>query len=142
MSRIELLDDGTSPDGPDEPGLRPRSLADFVGQAELKEHLAIVLEAAKRRGQPADHLLLAGPHVLERDALVAEDGNVAGAGPVRLLELTLQRAAGEFESRRVPRPPHVGCEPERRRTLRRSGAVHYRLLGCEVACGAKTKGKR
>ncbi len=45
----------------DEVGLRPRRLSEFVGQRELKEHLAIVLEAAKRRGQAADHLLLAGP---------------------------------------------------------------------------------
>ncbi len=33
--------------------LRPRRLSDFVGQPELKEHLGIVLEAARRRGQPA-----------------------------------------------------------------------------------------
>ena len=45
----------------EEAGLRPRRLDDFVGQAELKEHLAIILEAARRRGQAADHLLLAGP---------------------------------------------------------------------------------
>jgi Holliday junction DNA helicase RuvB len=45
----------------EETGLRPRRLADFVGQRELKEHLAIVLEAARRRNQAADHLLLAGP---------------------------------------------------------------------------------
>ncbi|MEY4230496.1 MAG: Holliday junction branch migration helicase RuvB, partial [Actinomycetota bacterium] len=45
----------------DDVGLRPRRLAEFVGQSELKEHLSIVLEAAKKRGQPADHLLLAGP---------------------------------------------------------------------------------
>ena len=41
--------------------LRPRRLADFVGQRELKEHLSVVLEAARRRGQAADHLLFAGP---------------------------------------------------------------------------------
>ncbi len=45
----------------EEAGLRPRRLDDFVGQAELKEHLAIILEAARRRGQAADHLLFAGP---------------------------------------------------------------------------------
>ena len=44
-----------------EAGLRPRRLAEFVGQAELKEHLSIILEAARRRGQAADHLLFAGP---------------------------------------------------------------------------------
>jgi Holliday junction DNA helicase RuvB len=60
--REEFLDPGhTDVDGTDEPGLRPRSLVDFVGQAELKDHLAIILEAARRRGQAADHLLLAGP---------------------------------------------------------------------------------
>ena len=40
-------------DETDEVGLRPRSLDDFVGQAELKEHLSIILEAARRRGQAA-----------------------------------------------------------------------------------------
>ena len=37
----------------DETGLRPKSLDEFVGQRELKEHLGIVLEAARRRGQAA-----------------------------------------------------------------------------------------
>ena len=45
----------------DEVGLRPRSLNEFVGQPKLTEHLEIVLEAARRRGQAADHLLFAGP---------------------------------------------------------------------------------
>lgn len=48
-------------DGGEEPALRPKSLGDFVGQPELKDHLSIILEAARRRGQAADHLLLAGP---------------------------------------------------------------------------------
>ncbi|MBI2709980.1 MAG: Holliday junction branch migration DNA helicase RuvB [Actinobacteria bacterium] len=52
-----------------ESGLRPRRLEEFVGQAELKEHLAIVLEAARRRGQAADHLLLAGPPGLGKTSL-------------------------------------------------------------------------
>ena len=37
--------------------LRPRHLTEFVGQALLKEHLEIMLEAARRREQPVDHLL-------------------------------------------------------------------------------------
>ncbi|MGI8758206.1 MAG: Holliday junction branch migration DNA helicase RuvB [Acidimicrobiales bacterium] len=53
----------------DDAGLRPRRLADFVGQAELKEHLSIVLEAARRRGQAADHLLFAGPPGLGKTTL-------------------------------------------------------------------------
>ncbi|MEI2705949.1 MAG: Holliday junction branch migration DNA helicase RuvB [Ilumatobacteraceae bacterium] len=53
----------------DDAGLRPRRLAEFVGQGELKEHLSIVLEAAKRRGQAADHVLLAGPPGLGKTSM-------------------------------------------------------------------------
>lgn len=53
----------------DEVSLRPRSLEDFVGQAELKEHLSIILEAARKRGQAADHLLFAGPPGLGKTTL-------------------------------------------------------------------------
>ena len=53
----------------DDAGLRPRRLADFVGQRELKEHLSMMLEAARRRGQAADHLLFAGPPGLGKTTL-------------------------------------------------------------------------
>lgn len=52
-------------------GLRPRRLAEFVGQSELKDHLSIVLEAARRRGQSPDHLLFAGPPGLGKTTLAA-----------------------------------------------------------------------
>ena len=69
--RDEFLDPAPvgSQEEVDEVGLRPRRLSEFVGQRELKEHLTIVLEAAKMRGQAADHLLLAGPPGLGKTSM-------------------------------------------------------------------------
>jgi len=71
MARDELL--APEPLEPeelsDEVSLRPRTLDEFVGQRELKEHLSIILEAARRRGQAADHLLFAGPPGLGKTTL-------------------------------------------------------------------------
>jgi Holliday junction DNA helicase RuvB len=64
-----------------EAGLRPRSLAEFVGQDDLRERLSIVLEAASKRGQAADHLLFAGPPGLGKTTLA---GIVAAEMGVRL----------------------------------------------------------
>jgi holliday junction DNA helicase RuvB len=49
--------------------LRPGSLDEFVGQERVKEQLAIALEAAKRRGEALDHVLLAGPPGLGKTSL-------------------------------------------------------------------------
>ncbi|MET0324452.1 MAG: Holliday junction branch migration DNA helicase RuvB [Ilumatobacteraceae bacterium] len=69
--RDEFLDPGVGNDIEEvlEAGLRPRLLAEFVGQRELKEHLGIVIEAARRRGQAVDHLLFAGPPGLGKTTL-------------------------------------------------------------------------
>ena len=61
--------------------LRPRRLSEFVGQHELKEHLSVVLEAARRRGQAVDHLLFAGPPGVGKTSL---SGIVATEMEVRL----------------------------------------------------------
>jgi len=55
--------------GDDEPTLRPRTLDEFIGQEALKENLRIFVEAAKRRGEPLDHMLLAGPPGLGKTSL-------------------------------------------------------------------------
>ncbi len=69
-ARSEITDaTANSEDRAEELRLRPTSLAEFVGQAELKEHLSIVLEAARARRQPPDHLLFAGPPGLGKTTL-------------------------------------------------------------------------
>lgn len=55
----------------EEAGLRPKTLAEFVGQRDLKEKLGIVLEAARGRGEAVDHLLFAGPPGLGKTTLSA-----------------------------------------------------------------------
>jgi Holliday junction DNA helicase RuvB len=64
----------------EEVGLRPRSLAEFVGQADLVEHLGIVLQAARQRRQPVDHILFAGPPGLGKTSLAGIVAAEMGAG--------------------------------------------------------------
>ena len=52
-----------------EAGLRPRRMNEFVGQADLKERLAILVEAARGRGEPLDHVLFSGPPGLGKTTL-------------------------------------------------------------------------
>ena len=52
-----------------ESSLRPRTLEEFVGQPQLKEHLGIVLQAASERHEPIGHLLFCGPPGLGKTTL-------------------------------------------------------------------------
>lgn len=68
--REELLRPGADAvEAAEETTLRPRRLDEFVGQPRLKEHLEIVLAAARQRGQAADHILFAGPPGLGKTSL-------------------------------------------------------------------------
>jgi Holliday junction DNA helicase RuvB len=49
--------------------LRPRRLADFVGQETVKENLSIAMQAAKMRGEPLDHVIIYGPPGLGKTTL-------------------------------------------------------------------------
>ena len=51
--------------------LRPVTLAEFINQRQVTEQLGIFIEAAKRRGEPLDHVLLAGPPGLGKTSLAA-----------------------------------------------------------------------
>jgi Holliday junction DNA helicase RuvB len=79
--REELLRAAAGPvEEAEETTLRPRRLAEFVGQPTLKEHLDIVLGAAKLRGQSVDHLLFAGPPGLGKTSLAGIVAAEMGVG--------------------------------------------------------------
>ena len=50
-------------------GLRPKTLAHYVGQPEIKRNLRVFIDAAKNRGQPLDHVLLSCPPGLGKTTL-------------------------------------------------------------------------
>lgn len=75
ISSRELTEDGDS-----EVTLRPKTLAEYIGQGRVKEKLAISMEAAKMRGECLDHILLHGPPGLGKTTLSAIIASEMGAG--------------------------------------------------------------
>ncbi len=56
-------------DADDSPALRPRRLADLIGQDAVRENLAVLIAAARQRGEPLDHVLFYGPPGLGKTTL-------------------------------------------------------------------------
>lgn len=67
-------------DESEDAGLRPKNLDEFVGQAQLVEHLEIVLQAARGRKQSVDHILFAGPPGLGKTSLAGIVAAEMGVG--------------------------------------------------------------
>jgi len=69
MSAKPLEKLNASPGDAIDQSLRPSRLADFTGQPKLKDRLSILLDSARARTQPLDHLLLSGPPGLGKTTL-------------------------------------------------------------------------
>src|SRR3954447_15638959 len=71
--------------------LRPKRLADFVGQAAVKGQLEVFIEAARARGEALDHVLLAGPPGLGKTSLAQIVANELGVDFVQTAGPALER---------------------------------------------------
>ncbi len=90
-----------------EAALRPSLLADFAGQSKVKENLAIAIEAAKKRGEAMDHVLLYGPPGLGKTTLAGIIASELGvgfqqtSGPVLQKKLDLVGILSNIQEREV-----------------------------------------
>jgi Holliday junction DNA helicase RuvB len=96
----DMSDDLTSPIAADDDevvdaALRPKRLAEFVGQERVREQLSLVIDAAKRRGRTPDHILLAGSPGLGKTTLAMIIASELGA-PMRITSGPAIERAGDL----------------------------------------------
>lgn len=84
MAIERIIDTGVHDDDSDEQiveiTLRPQHFDEYVGQERLKKNLKLAIAAAKKRGEPIDHVLLYGPPGLGKTTMASVIANEMGAG--------------------------------------------------------------
>ncbi|MEK7561477.1 MAG: Holliday junction branch migration DNA helicase RuvB [Patescibacteria group bacterium] len=100
---IERIVNTTPPDDEDvdeqelEQTLRPQDFKNYVGQERLKKNLQLAISAAKKRGEPIDHVLLYGPPGLGKTTMATVIANEMGA-QIRITSGPAIERAGDLAS--------------------------------------------
>ncbi len=77
--------------------LRPHDFANYIGQERLKKNLQLAIQAAKKRGEPLDHVLLYGPPGLGKTTMASVIANEMGA-QIRITSGPAIERAGDLAS--------------------------------------------
>lgn len=84
MAIERIIDTGVHDDDSDEQiieiTLRPQSFGEYIGQERLKKNLKLAIDAAKKRNEPIDHVLLYGPPGLGKTTMASVIANEMGVG--------------------------------------------------------------
>src|SRR6185295_401059 len=98
---VERIINTSSQDEPEEQELevtlRPRDFANYIGQERLKKNLQLAIQAATKRGEPLDHVLLYGPPGLGKTTMASVIANEMGA-QIRVTSGPAIERAGDLAS--------------------------------------------